>query len=301
MIMKYRVLPVVALLGLMLILWGCPDSKPVQEPAPMAKPAPKPLQDIVLATTTSVNDTGLLDVLTQKFKAEAGINVKPIAVGTGKALALGERGEADVVLVHAPPAEEAFIRAGHAVKRITFMHNYMLIAGPQKDPAKIAKAKSVADALIRIAKAEKTFVSRGDDSGTHKKERELWALTDMQPAGEWYLESGQGMANTLRIADEKQAYILTDFATYLSVKKSISLVPLFEKSKDLLNVYSAMVVNPKKHPNVKSREAEMFIKFLIKPEIQKMIGEYGTVEYGLPLFIPSLQDDSAKKETKETP
>ena len=267
---------------------GCNNKTPSAPKETAQTAAPALATDIVLATTTSVNDTGLLDVLAREFEKQTGIAIKPIAVGTGKALALGERGEADVVLVHAPPAEDAFIRAGHGIVRNTFMQNHMLIAGPKKDPAGVGAAASAPEALQKIAEAKQPFMSRGDDSGTHKKERELWARTDMKPSGDWYMESGQGMANTLRIADEKQSYVLTDLATFLSLKNTLSLKPLLEDGKDLLNVYSAIVVNPQQHPKVKSREAQKFVDFLQTPDVQKLIGAFGVEKFGQPLFTPSM-------------
>jgi tungstate transport system substrate-binding protein len=250
--------------------------------------------EIILATTTSTQDSGLLDVLVPAFESESGIVVKVIAVGTGQALQMGEEGNADVLLVHAPESEIVLIENGSAVERRLVMHNDFLLAGPPADPAGIRGLATAAEALAQIAAAGSTFVSRGDESGTHKKELSLWAASGQVPAGAWYLESGQGMGATLRVASERAGYTLTDRATYLSLRDTLALEPLVEGESGLLNIYHAMLVNPEKWPRVNAAGARAFLDFLTSDEGQTMIGEFGTAEFGQPLFFP----DAGKLEAE---
>ena len=229
---------------------------------------------IKMATTTSTDNSGLLEYLLPDFERRSGIIVDVIAVGTGKALELAERGDVDIILVHAPAAEMAFVEAGWGVNRRTVMANDFLIVGPDADPAGLKNATSLADAMQRLKLNEGTFVSRGDDSGTHKKERELWPLADGRPQAPSYLETGQGMEATLRIAHEKRAYTLTDRSTLLAVGKHMDLVPVFESDARFENPYSIIAVNPDRHGHVEYGEAMRLIAWITSPEGQAMIGAF---------------------------
>ncbi|NLJ59470.1 MAG: solute-binding protein [Firmicutes bacterium] len=243
--------------------------------------------ELILATTTSTRDTGLLDVLLPMFQEKTGYNVKTIAVGTGAALALGEKGEADVLLCHAPASEMKLVESGDVINRQLVMHNDFVIVGSPEDPAGVKGFKSATDALKKIADSEAVFVSRADDSGTHKKEKEVWNKLQFQPSGNaWYLEAGTGMANTLNIANEKLAYCLTDRGTYLSMKDRLDLVVLVEGDAILLNIYHVMQVNPEKHKVVEGPGGEAFVEFMVSEEVQAIISEFGIDKYGSPLFFP---------------
>lgn len=243
-------------------------------------------KDVILATTTSTQDTGLLEVLIPMFEKKTGYRVKVVAVGTGQALEMARRGEADVLLVHAPKSEEQMVAEGHVIKRKPVMHNDFVICGPQADPAGIRGERSAAQAFKRIAESKSLFVSRGDDSGTHKKELEIWKEAGITPEGRWYQESGSGMGQTLNIASEKGAYVLSDRGTFLSLKKNLALVILVEGDRSLLNIYHVMQVNPQKHPKVNAKGGKAFVEFMVSEEVQKVIGEFGVKEYGQPLFFP---------------
>ncbi len=245
-------------------------------------------REIILATTTSTQDSGLLDILVPMFEKQTGYTVKVIAVGTGAALRMGERGDADVLLVHAPEAEEAFMAAGHGIERRYVMYNDFVIVGPAEDPAHIRGLPEAPEALKAIAQAQALWISRGDDSGTHKKEKSLWAEAGFDVAAlaseSWYQESGQGMGATLRIASEKGAYTLTDRATYLNLRDTLHLDILVEGDPRLHNIYHVIVVNPEKHPGVHVEGARAFADFLTAPETQKIIAAYGVDRFGQPLF-----------------
>ncbi len=236
-----------------------------------------------LATTTSTRDTGLLDVLLPVFEKEAGVKVDVIAVGTGQALKLAEAGDVDVVLVHARAAEDAFMAAGHGIRREDVMHNTFELLGPPADPAGV-KGLGVVEALARIAAHKAPFVSRGDDSGTHKKELALWRDAGGLTKWEGYLETGQGMGNTLMVASEKRAYVLSDRATYLAFKQKIELVPFAPKSEKLNNRYGVIVVNPGRHPKVDVNHANAFADFLISERARQMIS--GFTVGGEQLYFP---------------
>ncbi len=252
-----------------------------------AAPAGKPANpEVILSTTTSTMDSGLLDVLIPMFERKTGYRVKPISVGTGQALALAERGEADVVLAHAPAAEKKLVEAGHTENWTLVMHNDFVLVGPPDDPAKIKGAKGAADAMTRIAGAKAVFVSRGDDSGTHKKELSLWKAAGVTPAGRWYQEAGQGMGQTLNIASEKGGYTLTDRGTYLALRKNLRLDILDEGDRSLLNVYHVMNVSKAKHPGVNAEGGRAFVDFMVSPEVQEVIRTFGVDRYGAPLFFP---------------
>ncbi len=243
-------------------------------------------KDVILSTTTSTVDSGLLDDLIPLFEKKTGFRVKTIAVGTGQALAMGEKGEADVLLVHAPASEKKLVDTGVVINYQLVMHNDFIIVGPVADPAKI-KGKTAADAYKAIDTSGAIFVSRGDDSGTHKKELSLWKDANVVLTGKpWYQESGQGMGATLLMASEKAGYTMTDRATYLAQKANVKLEILSEGDKPLLNIYHVMQVNPERFSKVNAAGAKAFVEFMIAPETQKVIGEFGKDKYGASLFFP---------------
>ena len=252
--------------------------------------------ELILATTTSLNDSGLLDELVPVFEDEAGIRVKVISVGTGAALRMGAEGNADVLLTHAPASEQRLVDAGDVTSRVLVAYNDFVIVGPLDDPAGVAGMDDVSEALIQIARAEAVFASRGDDSGTHKKERSLWNEAGLSPSvadDEWYLEVGQGMSATLTVANQRGAYTLTDRGTYLSLSEDVAgLTPLVEGDPLLLNFYSVMEVDGAKG-RINSVGSEAFKEFLLREDIQAMIGEYLREEYGRPLFIPAAGETEA--------
>lgn len=237
-----------------------------------------------LATTTSTENSGLLYALLPPFEKKFKVKVDVISVGTGKALKLGENGDVDVVLVHARAAEDKFINEGFGVNRRDVMYNDFIIVGSKDDPAGI-KGSNASESLKKIAGGKQFFISRGDESGTHKKEKELWKLAGIEPKGEWYLEAGQGMGATLQIADEKKAYCLVDRGTYIAYEKKVDLVILSEGDKIFFNPYGIMAVNPKRHPQVNYTYAIALIGWVTSPEGQKIIGEFK--QEGKVLFHPS--------------
>jgi tungstate transport system substrate-binding protein len=251
-------------------------------------PAPQN-PSLILATTTSTQDSGLLDVLIPMFEGQTGYQVKTVAVGTGAALAMAESGDADVLLVHAPGSEQALMDAGYGSDRMLIMHNDFVIVGPTSDPAGIGGMDSASAALARIAEAEASFVSRGDDSGTNKKELSLWSATTFEPnasKSDWYVETGQGMGATLIITSEKAAYTLTDRATFLANQYNLDLEILVEGDPRLLNVYHVITVNPEKWPESNYDGALAFASFMTAPDTQSAIGSFGISEFGEPLFFP---------------
>ena len=243
-------------------------------------------KEVILATTTSTQDSGLLDVLVPIFEEQTGYMVKTIAVGTGKALAMGEEGEADVLLVHAPDAEMVLIDNGDAINRRLVMHNDFVLVGPKNDPAGIKGFTEAKKVFAKIAETESLFISRGDDSGTNKKELAIWKVAGIEPKGTWYQETGQGMGATLRIASEKKGYTLTDRATYLALRKILALDILLEGEENLLNIYHVMQVNPEKSEKINGKAGQAFVEFMISPETQEIISEFGVDKYGQPLFFP---------------
>ncbi|MHC4660621.1 MAG: ABC transporter substrate-binding protein [Planctomycetota bacterium] len=246
----------------------------------------KQTEEVILATTTSTDASGLLDALLPAFKKKTGITVHKIPQGTGKALRSGELGNVDVVLVHARALEDKFIADGYGIGRRDVMHNDFIIVGPAEDPAGI-KGSSPAEALKKIMEKKSTFCSRGDNSGTHFKEKELWKAAGLDPAdasGKWYLELGKGMGGALVVANEKKAYTLTDRSTFITYKMKIALVPLVEGDENLFNPYGVIAVNPEKHPNVNYNAAKKFIDWLVSPEAQKLIADYK--KNGEHLFFP---------------
>lgn len=249
--------------------------------------------NIILATTTSTQDSGLLDVLVPMFEEQTGFKVQTIAVGTGEALKMGEDGNADVLLVHAPSSEVVFMSGGNGKDRFLVMHNDFIIVGPADDPANI-KELIPKEAFAAIYNAGASFVSRGDDSGTHKKELDFWTKAEFDPAGQsWYIETGQGMGASLTVASEKGAYILTDRATYLANRENLSLEVLLEGDKALLNVYHVITVNPDKWPKMNYAGALAFANFMTDPATQEVIGQFGVDKFGQPLFYPDADKTDA--------
>lgn len=242
---------------------------------------------MILATTTSTQDSGLLDVLVPAFQAATGYRVKVIAVGSGAAMQMGERGDADVLLVHSPAAEEKFVADGFGIERTLVMHNDFVVIGPASDPAGLKGSKSVAEVVRKIADKKPTFVSRGDNSGTDVLEKNLWKTAGVAaPKGQsWYLETGQGMGATLTVAREKRGYTVTDRATLLAFAGRNDLPILLEGDPALLNVYHVIVPNPEKLPKTNTDGARAFKDFLVSPGAQKMISEFGVETYGQPLFF----------------
>lgn len=284
---------VLIILTLALVLTGCgtasttPNSFTTQ-----SSQTPTPANpDIILATTTSTQDSGLLDVLVPSFEKKTGYKVKTIAVGTGAALTMGEKGEADVLLVHAPSSERKLVDNQTAINYTLVMHNDFVLVGPSSDPAKLKDKKTSLEALKAIAESQSIFVSRGDDSGTDKMEKTLWTKANLKPSGNWYQESGSGMGQTLTITSDKAGYTLTDRATFLSMQKNLKLEILLHGESALLNIYHVMQVNPEKFPKVNQDGAKAFVNFMTDPETQKLIGDFGKDKFGQSLFFP----DAGKK------
>jgi len=280
--MTYCLLSILITVSLLIGTIGCAAST--------ASPIP-PQQRLRIATTTSLYDTGLWGYLEPMFEEKHGVELDVMYAGTGKALEYGRRGDVDVITVHSKAREEQFIADGYGVERVPFAYNYFLILGPAADPAAI-KDMSPEEAFTKLMESGSgNFVSRGDDSGTHSKEKAIWKSAGydyevVQSAGTWYIETGNGMGPTLMMASEKEAYTLTDMGTYLAYKGKLELVPIVDKGDILLNVYSAIAVNPDKLPKTKIDMADNLIAFLTSPEIQELIGNYGVKNYGMQLFTP---------------
>ncbi len=254
--------------------------------------APSDEKSLILATTTSTQDSGLLDVLLPAFAEDTGWQVKPLAVGSGQALELGRRGEADVLLVHSPKAEEEFVAEGAAGRRTLVMHNDFVLVGPADDPAGITGVPA-GDAMRKIADSAAGFVSRGDDSGTHAREKQLWERNEIVPSGQWYRATGQGMGATLRVASETGAYTLTDRATFLSQQDNLALEVLNEGDASLLNVYHVIEMTTKAGERVQPDGAKAFADWITGDAAQKMIGEFGEEEFGQALFVPDAGKDES--------
>jgi tungstate transport system substrate-binding protein len=244
---------------------------------------------ITMATTTSTQDSGLLDYLLPKFKEETGVEVKTVAVGTGQALKLGESGDADVLLVHAKAQEEAFVKAGHGLERFDVMYNDFILIGPKNDPGKIKENAEgdISKALEYISKNQIIFVSRGDESGTHSAEKKLWTGINVTPSGEWYLSAGQGMGAVINIADEKTGYTISDRATYLSMKDKTNLGIIVEGDSKLRNQYGVIAVNPNKSDKINDQGAKIFIDWILSKKVQGTIEEFGKDKFGQSLFFPN--------------
>ena len=281
------------LLAFSIGLTACGSVAPTAAPATEAPAAAPANPNLILATTTSTQDSGLLDVLIPLFEEQSGYTVKTVALGTGEALKMGEEGNADVLLVHAPASEVTFMEGGNGKDRFLVMHNDFIIVGPADDPAGM-KELGPRESFEAIYKAGAPFVSRGDDSGTHKKELDFWKKAELDPAGQsWYVETGQGMGASLTVASEKGAYILTDRATYLANKDNLDLEILLEGNNALLNVYHVITVNPDKWPKVNAEGALAFAKFITDSTTQKVIGEFGRDKFGQPLFFPDADKTDA--------
>jgi tungstate transport system substrate-binding protein len=250
-------------------------------------------KNIILATTTSTQDSGLLDVLIAAFEKNSGYMVKTIAVGSGQALKMGEKGEADVLLAHSPDAEKQVVEQGFAINRRLVMHNDFVIVGPPGDPAKIKGTKSAQDAFKKIAVSGSLFFSRADNSGTHALERKLWKAAGVNPEGKKrYQQTGLGMGQTLNVSAEKKGYTLSDRGTYLSLKKTLGLDILVEGDPLLLNVYHVMEVNPSKWPKVNAKGAKAFADFIVSQKGQDIVRKFGADKFGQPLFFP----DAGRKD-----
>ncbi len=292
----------IALVGAVALLAACGsnDNNTTKTPANSANPTAaasatidppivptKASGTLIVATTTSTQDSGLLDALVPKFEAETGYSVQTVAVGSGQAIAQASRGDADVVLVHSPDAEKKMVDAGDGVERTLVMHNDFIIVGPAADPAGVKAAGNTNDAMQAIATKSAKFISRGDDSGTNALELKLWKGINVTPKGQsWYEESGQGMGATLQIASQKAGYTISDRGTYLAQKANLDLDILFQGDKKLLNVYHVIVVNPDKHDKVNAIGARAFAAWITRPDTQKFIGQFGVDKFSEPLFFP---------------
>jgi tungstate transport system substrate-binding protein len=264
---------------LLLLLFGllCPSVADAGEPGS---------RNVILSTTTSTQDSGLLDVLIPLFEKQTGYAVKTVSVGTGQALTLAAKGDADVALVHAPTLEKKYVADGKLLNRRLVMYNDFVIIGPKEDPAKIGAVKTAVAALKLIEQSKSRFVSRGDNSGTHNLEKSLWKEAGIQPKGNWYIEAGQGMGATLRIANERNAYTISDRGTLLALGKHLNLPVFIEGDKLLLNIYSVMEVNPANGPRVNAAGGKAFADFLVAPQTQNVIKSFGVEKFGQPLFVP---------------
>lgn len=279
-----RIILVLALLAAFMVTMVAGCAK--EEPKTAQKNPQPPVKELKLATTTSTQDSGLLDVLLPEFEKDTNYKVKVIAVGSGQAIEMGTAGDVDVILVHSRAAEDKFVADGFGIDRRDVMYNDFLIIGPAEDPAGIKGSTDTIMAFKTIAAKQALFVSRGDDSGTDKKEKGIWEKAGIKPAGAWYIESGQGMGDTFRMADEKKAYTLIDRATYLAQKDKYKLEVIIEGDKSLLNPYGVIPVNPEKFPKVDYEGATKFAEWLTSEKGQKMIGEFGVKEFDQQLFVP---------------
>ena len=289
----------IAILFILALLAGCTGTAPGENVTPnVTTAAPSAGANVLrIATTTSLENTGLLAELERVYERETGMDLQFIAQGTGQALDTARRGDVDLVLVHAPALEKEFEDEGYGIDPRCIAYNYFIIVGPEDDPAKIRNMSAVeAFRTIAIAGMNNTpgvaFVSRGDNSGTHAQEKALWKeagynyTTEILDSGAWYVDAGKGMGDTLILADEKKAYTLSDEGTYLSFANRLALVPIISESTELMNRYSAIAVNPAKYPNTNARGAADFINWLISDEGKQLIGDFGKVEFGKPLFVP---------------
>jgi len=287
LILNYKKLSILvallAITSLVMGMVGCNTSSEASLLPPQSR--------LRVATTTSLYDTGLWEYLEPMFEEQYDVELDIMYAGTGKALEYGRRGDVDIITVHSKAREEEFIGKGYGVQRVPFAYNYFFIVGPEADPAGIRGLSPEAAFQKLMETGSGSFVSRGDDSGTHAKEKSVWEgagydYEEVRNAGTWYIEAGTGMGSTLMMASEKQAYTLTDVGTYLAYKGKLELVPIVDKGGILLNVYSAIAVSSEKAPKSKIDMALNLIRFLISPEIQELIGNYGVEEYGMQLFTP---------------
>jgi tungstate transport system substrate-binding protein len=279
----------VGLLVIVGLLMGCATEVPA--PALSGDEPLSPQQRLKVATTTSLYDTGLWGYLEPMFEEKYGVEVDIIYAGTGAALEYGMRGDVDVITVHSKAREEVFVSEGYGIERVPFAYNYFLIVGPESDPAGI-KGMTPEDAFKKLFETGTgSFISRGDDSGTHGKEKAIWQAAGyeyeaVQQAGSWYVEAGRGMGPTLLMANEEQGYTLSDMGTYLSYQGETDLVPIVDEGSILLNVYSVIAGNPETNPSINAEMANNMVTFLTSPEIQELIGKYGVKKYGMQLFTP---------------
>lgn len=267
---------------------GCAKEEPAAPPEEKEGPA-ETIGKIILATTTSTQDSGLLDVILPDFTYKTGYEVDVIAVGSGEAMTMGENGEADVLLVHSPAAEKEFVAAGHSPARYDVMYNDFIILGPNDDPAgiKTAAPDNAQAAFQKIYEDQVTFVSRADESGTHKKELSIWTKLELTPSGDWYIESGKGMGDVITMTNEMLGYTLADRATWLNMSEGTDLSIVTEGDKDLFNQYGVMVVDPSKNDQINAEGALSFQEWILSDETQALIGEYGIDKYGMALFTPN--------------
>lgn len=267
-----------------------PTEKPTEETTQQPSTEPAEERSMILATTTSTQDSGLLDFLLPEFKNDTNITVNVVAKGTGAALELGKNGDADGLLVHAKAQEEQFVEEGYGVERFDVMYNDFIIVGPEDDPAglKTNTPNDPIKAFELLSENKGIFISRGDDSGTHIKEKSYWEKAGITPEGDWYISAGSGMGAVLQMADEKQGYTLTDRATYLSMKDDLDLKIVTEKNDLMYNQYGVIMVNPEKYP-IKEAEVQEFIDWILSEKGQNLIAEYGVEEFGEPLFVPNAQ------------
>lgn len=288
-----KILSYILMLVLVFSLVGCTSQAPENNEGASNQDAQEKIvnEEVILATTTSTRDSGLLDEIVPVFEEETGYKVKIIAIGTGKALAMGEKGDADVLLTHAPSSEAKLVKNNDMINYKMVMHNDFVIVGPSDDPAQIKGLETAAEAFKKISETESLLVSRGDDSGTNKKELAIWKNAGIEPAGTWYQESGSGMGQTINITSEKDGYTITDRATYLALKENLNLDILVEGEATLLNIYHVGQVNPEKSDLINAEGAESFVDFMISDSTQKMIGEFGVDKYGTPLFFPDADKD----------
>lgn len=283
----------VVVLVLSIFLAACASATPV------ATQPPKPANpDLILATTTSTQDSGLLDVLVPAFEQATGYSVKTVAVGSGEAMKMGQECNADVLLVHSPAAEKTFMDSNYGIDRRLVMHNDFIIVGPAADPAGIKGSATAVEAFTKIANSQAPFVSRGDNSGTNAKELAIWKLANITPEGSWYTESGQGMGATLQVASEKGEYTLTDRATFLANQDKLQLENLVQGDASLLNIYHVIEVNPANCPKVNNTGAVAFADYVVSPEVQTLIGNFGVDKYGQALFTPDAGKDESTLGTK---
>ncbi len=299
--MSKRIIALLSALTLLITLFvGCAGPEPTQAPPAETEEVTAPTdeaQTIILATTTSTENSGLLAYLLPAFEEAYNAEVEVIAVGTGQALEIGEKGDADVLMVHARSLEDKFMEAGHGVRREDLMYNDFVIVGAPDDPAGIEGMSKAPKAFAKIAEAEATFISRGDESGTHAKEKAVWAEAGVEPAGDWYVSAGQGMGDVLTMADEQQAYTLSDRATYLArTLEGTDLVILVEGDPILFNPYGVIAVNPDKSQEINAELANQFIDWLISMPAQEKISEFGADKFGMPLFTP---DSEAWREENQ--
>jgi len=276
------------LLAALPVLAGCGSDAEDGEAAEEPQEQSIARDQLIVATTTSLNDSGLFEDVVLPAYAEIApdVTVKVIAVGSGEAIAMAERGEVDVLTVHSPAAELEFMEAGYGTLRLQFAYNYFIIVGPESDPAGVADTATAAESFAAIAESGAVFASRGDESGTHSKELKIWESAGIEPSGDWYLSTGQGMGDTLRIASEKEGYTLTDTGTYLAQRDTLELVPVSPESADLQNTYSVILLDQNRHTAINAAAAERLAQYLVSKAGQEALATYGTEEFGEPLFRP---------------